>query len=88
MGDDPVDKAFKLDAMRRKIQIGGMIPRQKYAFPQTSSQEIGWETTPQITSQNKNSQWNQMRSTNHITQFADEYVKLRAINPFKVRNRD
>mmetsp|Transcript_26002 Transcript_26002/g.30012 ORF Transcript_26002/g.30012 Transcript_26002/m.30012 type:complete len:125 (-) Transcript_26002:209-583(-) len=48
-GDDPVDRAFKIDAMRRKIQTSGMVPRQKYKAPLTSNQEIGWEASPLVT---------------------------------------
>ncbi|CAI2382569.1 unnamed protein product [Moneuplotes crassus] len=86
--DDPVDRAFKLDSMRRKIQTRGMVPRQKYVLPQTSAHEIGWHTGPAETTKQKHSQWNKKRTETHITQFADEYVRMKAINPFKVRNRD
>ena len=47
--DDPVEKAFKVDAMRRKIQTSNLIPQQKYAIPQTSNQEIGWDVSPMYT---------------------------------------
>ena len=30
--DDVVDRAFRLDAMRRKIQSAGLQPRQKYPY--------------------------------------------------------
>ena len=86
--DDPVDRAFKLDSMRRKIQTGGMVPRQKYSFPQTSNQDIGWDVSPSLTTKQHDSEWNQRKGTSHITRFADEYVRLKAINPFKVKNRD
>ena len=48
LNDDVVDRAFRLEAMRRKIQSAAMQPRQKYPFAQTSSQEVGWNATPLI----------------------------------------
>lgn len=46
--DDVVDRAFRLEAMRRKIQSAGLQPRQKYPFAQTSSQEVGWNINPLV----------------------------------------
>ena len=36
-GDDVVDRAFRLEAMKRKIQTAGMQPRQKYPIAQTTN---------------------------------------------------
>jgi hypothetical protein len=35
--DDVVDRAFRLEAMRRQIQSANLQPRQKYPFAQTSN---------------------------------------------------
>jgi hypothetical protein len=48
IADDAVDRAFRLEAMRRKIQSQGLQPRQKYPFAQTSNQEIGWHVNPLV----------------------------------------
>lgn len=83
--DDVVDRAFKLDAMRRKIQSAGLQPRQKYSAPQTSNQEIGWYTNPLV---QQNEKWMHGRKTNHITEYADSYLSLKKVNPFKVKQRN
>ena len=46
--DDVVDRAFRLDAMRRKIQSAGLQPRQKYPYAQTANQDIGWYSNPLV----------------------------------------
>lgn len=84
LNDDVVDRAFRLDAMRRKIQSAGLQPRQKYPYAMTANQEIGWYSNP-LVPQNKSWQFNRQKTA--ITSFADEYVTLKKINPFAVRNR-
>ena len=78
------DRAFRLDAMRRKIQSAGLQPRQKYPEPQTSNQDIGWFTNPLVP---QTGQWQYKRKTCAITNFADEYLTLKKINPFKIKDR-
>eukprot|EP00347_Sterkiella_histriomuscorum_P020538 403337423 len=84
LNDDVVDRAFRLDAMKRKIQSAGLQPRQKYPHAMTSNQEIGWYNNP-LVPQNKNWQFNRLKTP--ITGFADEYFTLKKVNPFTVRNR-
>lgn len=54
--DDVVDRAFRLEAMRRKIQTAGLQPRQKYPTTQTSNQEVGWYITPLVQQHPKSKQ--------------------------------
>ena len=82
--DDVVDRAFRLDAMRRKIQSAGLQPRQKYPYAQTSNQEIGWYSNP-LVPQNKNWQFNRKKTP--ITGFQNDYVTLTKVNPFTVKHR-
>ena len=84
LNDDVVDRAFRLDAMRRKIQSANMQPRQKYPHAMTSNQEIGWYANP-LVPQNKQWQFNRMQTP--ITHFADSYYTTNKINPFAVKNR-
>jgi hypothetical protein len=35
--DDVVERAFRLDGMRRSIQSAGLRPRQKFMVPQTAN---------------------------------------------------
>ena len=37
LADDRVERAFRLDAMRRKIVTAGMVPRQRATKPMTSA---------------------------------------------------
>lgn len=88
LNDDVVDRAFRLEAMRRKIQSAAMQPRQKYPFAQTSSQEVGWNATPLIKkSQISKDLWTFNRKKTPITGYAEEYVTLTKLNPFAVKDR-
>eukprot|EP00997_Jenningsia_sp_PLL12_P009136 NODE_6039_length_535_cov_61.061728_g5287_i0.p1 GENE.NODE_6039_length_535_cov_61.061728_g5287_i0~~NODE_6039_length_535_cov_61.061728_g5287_i0.p1 ORF type:complete len:157 (-),score=38.32 NODE_6039_length_535_cov_61.061728_g5287_i0:25-495(-) len=82
--DDVVDRAFRLNGMKRKIASANMQPRQKYPHAQTSNQEIGWYVNPLVP---KNKQFEYSRTKCHITHFADEYTKCQHINPYKVKDR-
>mmetsp|Transcript_18700 Transcript_18700/g.17815 ORF Transcript_18700/g.17815 Transcript_18700/m.17815 type:complete len:156 (+) Transcript_18700:12-479(+) len=84
LNDDVVDRAFRLDAMRRKIQSAGLQPRQKYPHSITASQDIGWYTNPLVP---KNKNWQYNRQKTHITDFANEYFSMKKVNPFTVKER-
>ncbi|CDW74070.1 UNKNOWN [Stylonychia lemnae] len=84
LNDDVVDRAFRIDAMRRQIQSAGLQPRQKYPHAMTSNQEIGWYSNP-LVPQNKAWQFN--RLTTPITDYAEDYLSMKKVNPFTVRNR-
>jgi len=53
LDDDVVDRAFRLEAMKRKIQTASMQPRQKYPVAQTSNQEVGWYLNPLVPKSDK-----------------------------------
>lgn len=82
--DDVVERAFRLNSMRKKIQSAGMAPRQKFAFQQTSSQEIGWFNQPLVKPADR---WQHGVTNCQITKYADNYMELKKTNPFKVRQR-
>jgi FAM183A and FAM183B related len=83
-----VDRAFRLEAMKRKIQSAGLQPRQKYPFAQTSSQEVGWLVNPLVPQSQKSKElWTFNRKKTPITGYAEEYVTLTKINPFAVKDR-
>ena len=71
--------------MKRKIQTASMLPRQKFRVPQTANQDFGWEITPLV--KPSSSLWDHRLKKNPISGFANEYVRLKATNPFKVRER-
>lgn len=87
-GDDVVDRAFRLEAMRRKISTAGMQPRQKYPTSQTSNQEIGWFVNPLVPKTKKAQDlWSFNRQKTPITDYAENYVTLTKLNPFAVKDR-
>ena len=86
--DDVVDRAFRLEAMRRKIQTATMQPRQKYPHSLTSNQEIGWFVNPLVPKTQKSKDlWSFNRQKTAITDYAENYVTLTKINPFAVKDR-
>ncbi|XP_067825593.1 protein FAM183A [Heptranchias perlo] len=48
-------------------------PRMKYTFPQTEAQEIGWMTTPLVTSDLTDRRLNFHHHSNEITKFMEYY---------------
>ena len=86
--DDVVDRAFRLEAMRRKIQSAGMQPRQKYPMAMTSNQEIGWYINPLVPKSDKSKELTTFnRQKTPITGYAEAYVTMTRINPFAVKDR-
>ena len=43
-GQNPEDTAVEMEELKKKLGTLAAVPRQKYQFPMTSSQEVGWET--------------------------------------------
>lgn len=56
------------------------IPKDKYEYPITSAQEIGWYSKPLV----NNSKWERPLSSTPISQYADNYYVTMKINPFKI----
>ena len=87
-GEDFVDRAFRLEAMQRKIKTASMQPRQKYPLAQTSNQEVGWYVNPLVPKSTKAKDlWSFNRTKTPITDYAENYVTLTKLNPFKVKDR-
>lgn len=77
---NPISDAFALNKINSIITSGHQIPKEKYPFPQTSAQEIGWYSKPLM----DNKRWNYPVSSTPISQYADNYYITMKINPFKV----
>jgi hypothetical protein len=52
-------------------------PQQKYEFPQTEAQEIGWDTTPLVSPKREDRRLNHPRRNSEITKFMDAAWKLK-----------
>ena len=61
-----------------------MLPRQKYRLPETTNQAFGWFTEPLV---KPSSLWDYRLKKDPVSGYASEYVKLKAVNPFKVKER-
>ena len=60
------------DDIKKKIQAELFeIPSQKYKWPMTQAQEIGWDLTDEL---NKNPRIH--KSTCDVTRYANDYAKL------------
>ena len=56
-------------------------PNEKYNFPLTQSQEIGWDVCP-----NLNTGKRMARKTCDVTRYADEYFALKGVSPFATKS--
>ena len=56
-------------------------PNEKYNFPMTQAQEIGWDVC-----QNLNTGKRRAKKTCDVTRYADEYFALKGISPFATKS--
>ena len=56
-------------------------PNEKYKFPLTQSQEIGWDECPYL-----NIGKRMTRKTCDVTRYADEYYTLKGVSPFATKS--
>eukprot|EP00794_Sanderia_malayensis_P007818 gene7818-8665_t len=61
------------DAFLKVIKRAHETPVEKFAFPQTEAQEIGWMNQPLIKNQRKDPRLHHPRSHSEITTFMDAY---------------
>ena len=69
LNKDPINDAFVKDRIMKAIIANQQIPKDKYDYPMTSAQEIGWYSKPLV----NNSRWNHPVSSTPIS----DYVKDR-----------
>ena len=56
-------------------------PNEKYKFPLTQSQEIGWDECPYL-----NNGKRMTKKTCDVTRYADEYYTLKGVSPFATKS--
>ena len=66
----------------KSIIANQQIPKDKYDFPMTSAQEIGWFSKPLV----NNSKWNHPVSSTPISDYVNNYYITNKINPFKLKS--
>ena len=80
LNKDPINDAFVKDRIMKSIIANQQIPKDKYDYPITSAQEIGWYSKPLV----NNSRWNHPVSNTPITEYVNNYFITMKINPFKL----
>ena len=80
LNKDPINDAFVKDRIMKSIIANQQIPKDKYDYPVTSAQEIGWYSKPLV----NNSRWNHPVSNTPITEYVNNYFITMKINPFKL----
>lgn len=58
------------------IRRANLEPTKKYKGPQTTSQEIGWITTPLIENDKSDRRLNYNRNLTEISAYAEEYFRM------------
>ena len=76
-----------MEDVRETLRTSHGGPKQRYKYPITSSQEIGWFEFDSQRPQTARKLWHHPLNSNPITQFAANYERSQAINPFKVREK-
>ena len=56
-------------------------PNEKYEYPLTQSQEIGWDICPQL-----NTGKRMYKKSCDITRYGDEYFSLKGLSPFATKS--
>jgi hypothetical protein len=77
---DPISDAFVNERISKIILQNQQIPKDKYEYPQTSAQEIGWFSKPLV----NNARWDHSHRSTPISQYVDSYFITMKINPFKL----
>ena len=82
LNKDPINDAFVKDRIMKAIIENQQIPKDKYDYPMTSAQEIGWFSKPLV----NNSKWNHPVSSTPISDYVNNYYITMKINPFKLKS--
>ena len=82
LNKDPISEAFIKDRIMKAIIADQQIPKDKYEYPVTSSQDIGWYSKPLV----DNRKWNHPVSSTPISDYVNNYYITMKINPFKLKS--
>ena len=82
LNKDPINDAFVKDRIMKAIISNQQIPKDKYDYPITSAQEIGWFSKPLV----DNSRWNHPVNNTPISDYVNNYYITMKINPFKLKS--
>ena len=82
LNKDPINDAFVKDRIMKQIIANQQIPKDKYDYPVTSAQEIGWYSKPLV----NNKRWDHPVSSTPISDYVNNYYITMKINPFKLKS--
>ena len=82
LNKDPINDAFVKDRIMKSIIANQQIPKDKYDYPMTSAQEIGWFSKPLV----DNRRWNHPVHNTPISNYVNSYYVTMKINPFKLKS--
>lgn len=85
--DDVIQKAEFLDTLRSSLKSTQGVPKQKYKYPMTTNQELGWFDYEAQERPKTVGRFNHNLNSTAITRFAADYERQRGINPFKIKER-
>ncbi|XP_068949310.1 cilia- and flagella-associated protein 144-like [Petaurus breviceps papuanus] len=71
--EEPADAKFL-----NIIHYAAQGPKKKYSEPQTESQEVGWDLTPLVPSERRDTRINFFRSYKDITKYMVEFWRIKA----------
>ena len=72
-----------MDALKKKLEVLTTVPKKKYPYPMTASQEIGWDMDSQFHDHNPKYTFN--RKMFDETKYANNYVTSFHTSPFVSR---
>jgi len=82
LNKDPINDAFVKDRIMKSIIAHQQIPKDKYDYPMTSAQEVGWFSKPLV----DNRRWNHPVKSTPISNYVNSYFITNQINPFKLKS--
>ena len=82
LNKDPINDAFVKDRIMKSIIANQQIPKDKYDYPVTSAQEIGWYSKPLV----NNKRWDHPVANTPISEYVNNYYITMKINPFKLKS--
>ena len=74
-----------MDALSKKLEVLTTVPKNKYPYPMTAAQEIGWDMDNMFDVHKPKYGFN--RNSYAETQFANHYVTTFHKSPFTINNK-
>ena len=69
-----------MQALEKKLEVLTSVPKKKYPYPMTSSQEIGWDNDKLFNAHKPKYSFNRVQKDE--TSYAVEFIQAMHISPF------